>query len=157
MDSVDSSCHLYKRLPVRHTMLPCERAQFVRGITWFSQSRSLIIEKCPNGLSYFNLAFRHENGLSAAIEAKYFALDSSSLDLGLTVDHKTELDECLNYWFSLKAFKLWMYACGIIQQKTTKSGWNQSNMFYLCRHSSIYLSSILYLQYLYTLWKAVKI
>lgn len=38
--------------------------------TWFRQSRSLIIEKCPNGLSYFILAFRHGNSLSAAIEAK---------------------------------------------------------------------------------------
>lgn len=38
--------------------------------TWFSRSRSLIIEKCPNGLSYFILAFRHGNSLSAAIEAK---------------------------------------------------------------------------------------
>lgn len=36
--------------------------------TWFSQS--LIIEKCPNGLSYFILAFRHGNSFSAAIEAK---------------------------------------------------------------------------------------
>lgn len=103
MDSVDSSCHLYKRLPVRHTMLPCERAQFVRGIKWFNQSRGLIIEKCPKGLSYFNLAFRHGNGFSAAIEARNFAQDSSSLDLGLTVIYKTELDEAVNNRFSLKA------------------------------------------------------
>lgn len=37
MDSVDSSCHLYKRLPVRHAMLPV-RASTVCFAAYMVQS-----------------------------------------------------------------------------------------------------------------------
>lgn len=79
MDSVDSSCHLYKRLPVRHAMLPVRASTVCSPHTCFNQTRGLIIEKCPNCLSYFNLGSRRRN-ISQAL----------SLGLLLSIHHKTK-------------------------------------------------------------------
>lgn len=155
MDSVDSSCHLYKRGCQWGT--PCYRASehsLFRGITRCSQSPKPHYRKMSKRLVLLQVSIQTWKWFLRCSRSQK---DSSSLDLRIN----GRPQDGIRWVFELRILTegiIKMNVCvwnHLAKKNKTKSGWNQANMFHL--FSSTYLISISYCQYFYTLWSRVKI